>query len=66
MYLIKDLNNEQLRGKFYELELQVIDYPLVFRIQSIIRTKGKGKDKQYYVNWHGYSDPSWISATDLI
>ena len=66
MYSIKDINDELIKGKFYEPELQVVDYPLVFRIQSILKTKGTGKDKQYYVNWHGYTDPSWIKASDLV
>ena len=66
MYTIKDLNNEPIKGKFYEPELQVVDYPLVFRIQSILKTKGKGKNKQYFVKWHGYTEPTWIHANDLV
>ena len=66
MYVIKDIDNEEILGKFYEPELQVFDKPSVFRIQDILRTKGKGKDKQYYVKWHGYSKPTWIKEKDLI
>ena len=66
MYSIKDYNDEPVQGKFYEAELQVVDYPLVFRIQTILKTKGSEKDKQYYVKWHGYTEPSWIKATDLV
>lgn len=66
MYVIKDENDEQVQGKFYEQELQVIDKPNVYRIQKILKTKGKDKHKQYYVKWHGYSTPSWILATEII
>ena len=65
MYSIKDYEDEPIKGKFYQQELQVIDEPKVFRIQEIIRTKGKGDNKQYYVKWHGYSKPSWITEADL-
>ena len=65
MYSIKDYEDEPIQGKFYQQELQVIDEPKVFRIQEIIRTKGKGDNKQYYVKWHGYSKPSWITEADL-
>jgi len=66
MYVLEDNEGEELKGKFYEPELQVIDEPTVYRIQKILKTKGLGKDKQYYVKWHGYSTPSWIKSTDIV
>jgi hypothetical protein len=67
MYLIADEENESVQGKFYEQELQVIaEKPNVYRIQQILKTKGKGKHKQYFVKWHGYSTPSWILETEII
>ena len=66
MYTLKDDNDDIVEGKFYEPELQVIDKPKVFRIQTILKTKGKGEHKQYYVKWHGYSKPSWINKSQLI
>jgi L-rhamnose mutarotase len=66
MYVIKDDKNEVVQGKFYEQELQVIDKPKIFRIQKILKSKGKGKYKQYYVKWHGYSTPSWILASQIV
>jgi len=66
MYFIKDVEGTVLKGKFYELELQVIDEPKVFRIQEILKSKGKDEHKQYYVKWHGYSKPTWIRKQDLI
>ena len=66
MYSLKDEYNEKVIGKFYEAELQVIDKPDVYRIQNIIRSKGQGKDKQYFVKWHGYKEPTWIHSNQLI
>jgi transposase InsO family protein len=70
MYTLKDLNDEPIEGKFYHEELQDIGdaLPKVFRIEKIIRTKGVGKHKRYYVKWYGYDNSrnSWISAKDFV
>ena len=68
MYTIQDLNNEVIEGKFYREELQDIGPlpPTEFRIEKIIRSKGKGKHKQYLVKWHGYVTPTWISAQNIV
>ena len=66
MYVIKDYENNEIVGKFYEPELQVVPYPNVFRIEKILKTKGVGKHKQYFVKWHGYKIPSWTSAANII
>ena len=67
MYFIKDNEENIITGKFYEPELQVLSTkPEVYRIEKVLRTKGKGKDKQYFVKWHGYKDPSWINASDIV
>lgn len=66
MYVIVDHENKPITGKFYEQELQVIPAPTIFRIQKILKTKKDGKYKQYYVKWHGYETPSWISENQLI
>ena len=65
-YGVKDIDDIPVKGKFYAEELQTIAEPKVFRIERIIRTKGTGIHKQYYVKWHGYKQPSWISQKDLI
>ena len=65
MYVIKDYENNVIQGKFYEQELQVISRPIEYRIQKILKSKGKGQHKQYFVKWHGYTKPSWILATQI-
>ena len=63
-YKIKDLNNEEIRGSFYEAELLKTKQE-VFRIDKIIRRDYKRK--QALVKWKGYSDDfnSWIPIKDL-
>ena len=69
MYIIEDLHHNVIDGKFYHEELQDIGPkpPIVYRIEKIIRSKGKGKHKQYLVKWYGYDTThnSWIPASQI-
>ena len=66
MYVIRDEDGNVIQGKFYEEELQVLpEKPNIYRIQSILQTKGKDKHKQYLVKWHGYETPTWIYANQI-
>lgn len=66
MYTLQDLQDSIVQGKFYRQELQSLgaEQPQLFRIEKILRSRGRGKDKQYYVKWAGHdaSHNSWISA----
>lgn len=61
-YKLKDLNNDEVKGTFYETELQRAKQE-IFRIEKVIR---KNK-KQAYVKWKGYDDKfnSWVPLEDL-
>ena len=63
-YKIKDLNNEEIKGSFYEPELLKAEQD-VFRIEKVI--KRDYKKKQALVKWRGYPDKfnSWIPFKDL-
>ena len=64
-YKIKDLNDEIIKGIFYERELQKTkNTSEVYVIEKIIR---KNK-KEYLVKLRGYSDDfnSWIDKDDII
>ena len=63
IYVIDDLNGEEITGTFYEKELQKIDQQ-EFRTEKVIKKKG---DK-LYVKWKGYDNSfnSWIDKKDLV
>ena len=61
-YVISDLNGEEIKGNFYEKELQKTNQK-EFRIEKILKRKG---DK-LYVKWKGYNNSfnSWINKKDI-
>ena len=62
-YKIADLNGEEIKGTFYEPELQKTSQQL-FRIEKVIK---RGKNKSL-VKWKGYSDDfnSWVDNKDIV
>ena len=62
-YKLADLQGEEIKGTFYEPELQKTEQQ-IFRIEKVIK-KEKGKS---LVKWKGYSDKfnSWVDNKDLI
>ena len=62
-YRIADLNGEEIRGTFYEPELQKTNQD-TFRIEKIIK---RGKHKSL-VKWYGCSDNfhSWVDNKDRV
>ena len=62
-YKIADLNGEEIKGTFYEPELQKTSQEL-FRIEKVIK---RGKKKSL-VKWKGYSDDfnSWVDNKDIV
>ena len=63
MYKITDLNGEEIKGTFYEPELQKTNQEL-FRIEKVI----KRVKKKSLVKWIGYSDDfnSWVDNKDIV
>lgn len=59
-YILKDMNNEIIKGSFYNEELSRYDNEL-FEIEKIIK---KQKSK-VLVKWKGYEKPSWIHKNDI-
>ena len=62
-YLINDLNHEEIKDSFYEIELQKANQK-EFKTEKVIKKKG---DK-LYVKWKGYNNSfnSWIDKKDSI
>lgn len=63
-YIIKDLKEEELKGRFYSEELMKTKYPHDYLIEKVLKRKG---DK-VYVKWLGFdnSHNSWVSKSDLV
>ena len=63
IYVINDLNGEEIAGTFYEKELQKTNQE-EFRIEKVIRRKGN----KIYVKWKGYNNSfnSWIDKANLV
>lgn len=63
-YMIKDLNEEEIKGKFYTQELMKTNYPHDYLIEKVLKRKGD----QIYVKWLGFdnSHNSWINKSNLV
>ena len=64
-YQLKDMNDEIIKGIFYEKELQKTKNTIgEYIIEKILKTKGN----QIYVKWRGYSNNfnSWIDKNSII
>ena len=61
-YLIKDLNNNPIKGSFYKQELQKTNQE-IFRISKVI----KKNNKKAFVSWEGYGPEfnSWIPISSI-
>ena len=68
-YSLKDLKGEQIKGRFYEPELQDVkfDPEAEFLIEDIIKERGRGRNKEVLVRWKGYPESfdQWIPANTL-
>ena len=68
VYKLKDYDQEELSGTFYNEELQkVIKEDDVYEVEKVLKTRGTGKNKEVYVKWLGYPAKfnSWIPASEV-
>ena len=67
-YALRDLADEEVAGSFYERELQRVDEPTEFRIERVLRRRGGGSEREYFVKWLGYPESfnSWVLASDFV
>lgn len=56
VYYLRDLKGDDIKGSFYEAELQKTNYPDTYLVEKILRRKGK----KMYVKWLGMNSRSWI------
>ena len=68
LYRLTDYNGtEEIKGSFYTSELSKTQPPETFKVEKILKTRGKGNDKQYYVKFLHYPKQfnQWILANDI-
>ena len=60
-YKLKDTYGEPIIGSFYEpeLTLTIVNPNKMYRVEYVIKEKGRGKSKQFLVKYRGYSRPEW-------
>ncbi|XP_043471971.1 uncharacterized protein LOC122504789 [Leptopilina heterotoma] len=62
-YKLKDYQNQPIEGGFYEEELLKVQYPDVYLIEKVLKTRGN----DVYVKWLGFDSlhNSWIKKSDM-
>jgi hypothetical protein len=68
VYKLKDLNNEEIEGVFYETELQkIIQTSQSFLIEKVLKKRIVNGLEEYFVSWKGYPSTfnSWITEKDF-
>ena len=69
VYKIADFDDEELKGTFYEQELQKVNKSDsdFYRVEEILRSRMRNKRKEYFVKWLGYPDKfnSWVPAESV-
>ena len=61
-YIIADSDGEELKGSFYTQELQRVQPPEMYDIESIIKKRKKRGKVQFFVKWANYPNSfnSWV------
>ena len=63
-YVLQDLAGEEIKGTFYEQELQKVSKTGdVYNVEDVIKTRRRNGNVEYFVKWEGYPDKfnSWTS-----
>lgn len=63
-YLLRDLKSTDVKGRFYEEELQKVfkESHDFWRVERVLKSRGTGANKEYYVKWKGFDrrHNSWV------
>ena len=65
---IKDLADEEIKGRFYEPELQlVVNEDNVYDVEKVLKTRRRNGKAEYYVKRKGYPDKfnSWTDSCSV-
>ena len=67
-YTLKSFDGEEIKGSWYESELQKVDKSNnIFPIERIIKSRTRGGKRQLLVHWKGYPDAadSWVQEEEI-
>jgi hypothetical protein len=67
-YKIKDYNDEEIEGSFYEQELVKFDKQNEdYEVEKILKTRTRNGKKEYLIKWRSYDSTfnSWIPEENL-
>lgn len=68
-YGLKDLSGEDIKGKFYEYEIQkVVKSDDVYIVEKILKTRKRAGKIEYFVKWRSYPDKfnSWVDNVESL
>lgn len=69
MYKLIDLNDDSIKGSFYNAELQKVDKDenSLWYIEKILKKRKRNKKLEYFVKWQGFPKifNSWIDAAEV-
>ena len=67
VYTVKDLQNEPIKGTFYEQELSKTALGEIHKIEEVLKERKRQGKKEYFVKWKYYPKKfnSWISHDQL-
>lgn len=68
-YGIQDLSGEDIKGKFYEFELQKVNKrDDVYIVEKILKTRKRAGKIEYFVKWRSYPDKfnSWVTDVSSV
>ena len=65
-YKLKEANGDELVGSFFQDELVLYNPPEFYEI-DILKTRGKGKQKEFFVHYRGWPNTynEWKKASDM-
>lgn len=63
-YILEDQNKQEIKGGFYQHELQKTEHPDVYLVEKVLRKNGN----KVLVKWLGFDNThnSWISKTNIV
>ena len=65
-YGLKDLAGEEIKGKFYQQELQkVIKTDEEYIVEKVLKTRKRNGQVEHFVKWQGYADKFNSWTTDV-